>query len=302
MATLLKEGFNEFPNLPRRAFETIGRRFTRSREEGLGRISIEVSTFPQESLVPILEWAFGADKEEWKKWKKDEDWILRYKNPDQALTKDWTEEVKSAFLDLRTILGWASDLETRGHLDPAPGVPVWNEEHSKIMDHKIPNRRSIEDVSLAIADLARYYYNNGEPNKIIPLMARDARSNALLGVETARRKGDEFVPHKKIGSIETLIVDPEKRRKGIATALTRAALHKFFVEEDFSEVRAWVMADKEAGNYSPNINLFINRFGFQPVRDENVTWRTLAQKRGIVTDRNALWFSLKKEVFLKNNQ
>lgn len=190
--------------------------------------------------------------------------------------------------DISKILQWASDPETRRHLDPAPDIPKdWNNP---------------DEVRQATQKLELYYRNqeqgSEQPRNITPLVAVDKSGNPV-GVLTIRWRGDPYVPRdKRIASIERLIIDPNTRNKGIGTQLLSEAIELCcYTYTGYSggngarEVRLWVMSDKEAGDYTKNINFF-RRFGFQVLAGN---WKEYAAKRGIDTNRDAMWFSLKQE-------
>lgn len=201
--------------------------------------------------------------------------------------------------DVINILRWSANPETRRHLDPAPKLPKdWS------------NSEGVQD---AVDELWDYYRNFGEPNKISPLVAAN-KFGPPIGVTTIRWHGDPYVPiGQGIASIERLIVNPEFCRKGIASELMASALHLAFdvykgykTKEEpegrgAKEIRAWVMADKEAGEYSRNINL-MSKFGFRVVQGVNRHWRDYAQRRGIETNRDAFWFSLQERDYCQLKQ
>lgn len=185
--------------------------------------------------------------------------------------------------DLLPILRWSQDAETRAHLDPAPDLPKdWN------------NPEAVRD---ATQKLEVYYRNQDEPKNITPIVAVNKLENPV-GALTIRWRGDPYVPRdKRIASIERLIVDPQVRGKGVGTELMVEALelafnkYQGYSDSGAREVRLWVMTDRQAGDINKNINFF-RRFGFQVLGGN---WKEFAAKRGIETERDAMWFGLKQE-------
>lgn len=187
--------------------------------------------------------------------------------------------------DLFRVLQWFSDPETQGHLDPLPKLPKeWSDEN---------------EVLASIVDLAKYYDNQGEPEKITALAAVNAKDKAL-GVATIRWRGDPWVPQgHKIASIERVLVNSKIRGKGIGNQLMDAAELKAFDERGFKEVRVWVMTDDQAGPDKGGRNLyFFRERGYEIIRGTNYSWRKYAELRGLgenAENREALWLSLKSE-------
>lgn len=173
----------------------------------------------------------------------------------------------------------------------------------------VPNSSKPEDIQQAAQEIVWYYKNKSDhpdvQSQILPLVARNVFDD-MLGVLTIRWEGDRFIPKSalQIASIEGLLVDPKERRQGIATRLLKEALHIIFEEQKYDEVRAWVLTDAKAGNYQPNIDLFLNRLHFSLVADDpnaalhDSSWKDYQKKRGIdVDDRSAIWFCMKREKY-----
>lgn len=203
---------------------------------------------------------------------------------DELSLSEWAKVEKVRHLeekDLETILRWTRDPETRRHLEPPPDLPEdWQNE---------------KQVQTAIQKLKDYYDNLGEPQKITPLVAVNPLGETV-GVLTVRWRGDPYVPpDRKIASIEKLIVDPNLQGHGIGTTLMATSIEYAFLTRGFKEVRAWIMTDKQAGNWIRNFH-FLRKFGFQIVPNAP-HWREYAQKRNIPgsRDRDALWFMLKPD-------
>ncbi|MCL4352917.1 GNAT family N-acetyltransferase [Patescibacteria group bacterium] len=190
-------------------------------------------------------------------------------------------EVRSIELgDMQHILKWiAADPEIRKHLDPVPSLPK--------------NWADTNEVSACCVELWNYYTNSGEPKKITPLAAVNPLGE-LLGVETLRWRGDPSVDLASgIASLERLIVRPESQRCGVGTTLVATALeyafyrHRGYGGKGAREVRAWVMSDERAGSWSRNYQFF-RGLGFQIVPSVP-HWPEYAEKRGIKTDRDAIY-------------
>lgn len=198
--------------------------------------------------------------------------------------------------DLLHILKWVDNPLTTPHLDPLPTLPKsWSDQ---------------KEVEGTINELQAYYENfDDDPAKIIPLVATNAYDEPV-GVLTIRLRGDPYVPPgKRIASVERLIVEPDLRHLGIGERLFTVALmltfdkYKGFNGEGAREVRVWIMSDDQADDYSVNQNFF-RKFGFKPVQGQRTFWKDFAEKRGIETNRDAQWWSLKQEgweEFKKNN-
>jgi GNAT superfamily N-acetyltransferase len=272
---------------------------------------VEICTINIASLIPIMDYAFG--QKEWdsrnERYWKDQKWQFQY--PDQKQKNQWPETVTKTYSYLKNILEWASDPQTRGHLDPAPGIPVYNKQ-GEIIKHKSPDFENKTEVDKAVADLASYYFNKGEPHKIKPLLAINIGSSGkkeLVGVLTLRWKGDPYVPTgHNIASLERLIVSPKKRGKGIGTKLVATALHYAFDQyngyskeaggKGADEIRTWVLMDRKAGDFQVNYNLF-NKLGFRVIVSPYRHWKDYAKLINEKTDREALWFSLKKDKWVE---
>jgi len=269
---------------------------------------VEIRTFSIPSLIQIMDWAYGA--KDWnsrnERYWKDQEW--EYRNPDQGVKRKWSKETRKTYGYLKQILEWTSAPETRGHLDPAPGIPVYNKE-GEIIDHKIPDSQDVAEVDSAVANLASYYFNKGEPRKIQPLLAVSKPDGngkeQLLGVITVRWKGDSYVPvGQSIASLERLVVNPRKRNMRIGSRLAAAAIdfafntHKGYRKDiggkGAEEIRTWVMADREAGDYSVNLNFF-RSLGFRVLASPYRHWSDYAKLINEKTDREALWLSLKRD-------
>lgn len=265
----------------------------------------KITTIKAENLIPILEWAYG--KKEWnlegKDW-KEEKWSFLH--PEQKAKNEWTPEVKDTYDILKTIMKWSSDEKTRKHLDPAPGVPVFD-ENGKEIDTIPPDWNNADNVDCSIADLAKYYFNAGEPQKITPMVSIN-KLNKPVGVVTIRWKGDPYNPERRIAGIERLIVDPRLRGYGKGTELVCEAIeyileHKAYETEKgekiwASEIRIWVMTDKQASPWDNNFRFF-RKFGFQPV-PYYPQWKEYAEKRGFETKgRDAVWMQLKPSWYFR---
>lgn len=217
---------------------------------------------------------------------------------------NWQIEISAGIKpsDLAYVLAWSADPETRLHLSPAPDIPNdWDDP---------------EQLNSALQKLQDYYNNFGEPEKILPLVAR--RSGGVpVGVVTVRWKGDPWAPDgSRIASIERLIVNPydDNRNKGVATKLIDKAIRTAFLENHYKndtpakQIRAWVMTETE--NRTPidherNLHLFIGKFGFRPHggergRYENPSWNDYLEKRNIPVDNRgkALWVVLNRDDWL----
>jgi GNAT superfamily N-acetyltransferase len=196
--------------------------------------------------------------------------------------------------DYLHILHWTSDPETASHLVPPPEIPQnWKRE---------------DEVDQAVEKLGRYYRNYDEKDesdqtKVTPLVAENALGTPL-GVETIRWRGDPYVPKwKGIASVERLVVDPnpDVRRQGVGSELMVAALYVAFEKytgyngQGATQVRAWVMTDAQAGDYSKNIN-FMHKLGFDILQGNDITWERYCAKRGMDSEgRNAIWWVIKRE-------
>ncbi len=192
--------------------------------------------------------------------------------------------------DYTNILHWVSVSETRKHLDPPPARAIldWTNE---------------ADIKAGLQELSQYYQNKEEdPQKITPVVAINDRDESI-GVLTIRWRGDPYVPKdRKIASIERFVVNPELQERGVGTQLMLAALEIIFSHykgyvngESAKEVRLWVMSDELAGDWQRNFSFF-RRFGFEVMKGN---WKEYAAKRGIATDRDALWLQLTREKWEK---
>lgn len=193
--------------------------------------------------------------------------------------------------DMEPILRWMSHPESIGHFDPIPQIPQnWRD------------RISVEE---ATSRLAAYYRNVDEegieePSHILPITVRNVSGEAIAA-NTIRWRGDPYVPRdQRIASFERLIVNPEAWDKNIGTLLVAATLSICFDRyrgyrgvQGAKEVRAWIMTDREAGDFSRNINLF-NKFGLKII-PRHYSWQEYAAIRGIETHREAYWYSIKQE-------
>lgn len=190
--------------------------------------------------------------------------------------------------DLRFVAKWAADPETHSHLRFLPEVSESLNDEGKLEAY--------------VEELEVYYRNKDEdPKKITPLVAVNAMGEPI-SVLTLRWRGDPYVPKdRKISSIETVVVDPELRHRGIGKETLSAALEIAFCRykgygggEAAKEVRVWVFTDPMAGEYTKNIHFF-RMFGFKNIDGGN--WREYAAKRQIenVQNRDAMWFKLAKE-------
>ena len=306
-------------------------------------------------LTGILQWAYGE-----KDWERtsDEYWKDQwtYLHPKESQKADWSAERRRIYNFLKSILYWSYDLDedarpllvrdaggnlamadTKGHLDPLPGIPkeIINEEEKNqegepivvlgpggpeiqyfspeksqelkpreiTVKYREPKWNDPDEVNEAIANLAKYYFNEGQPGKIKPIMVVNAlNTQELLAILTLRWKGDKLAPpNKKIASIERFVVNPKMRSKGIGSRILGTAIdYAFFKykgykdEEGAREVRAWIMTDKGAGEFSRNEVLFKN-YGFKKVQGERGDWENYAKILGIDTHRKADWYKLSKE-------
>ncbi len=268
-------------------------------------LQLEIGTFKPVHLIPILEAFYGK-----KNWHEKSDYYWRMQEwvfqPAKDIDKNrWSPEAKKYFNFLKTIIKWSVDEETRGHLDPAPGIPVYN-QNGEAIAHVSPDLSRPRELDIAIADLAKYYFNKGEPHKIKSLLAFEKNKKGeqqLLAALTLRWRGDKYIPQgrQKVASIERLIVDPKKRQQGVGLVLASSAIeyafnkHKGYKGKGAEEIRAWVMADRIANNYQINMNFFLNKLGFRVLSSPYASWKEYARIIGEKTDRNALWLSLKKE-------
>ena len=266
-------------------------------------------------LIPIMKWGYG-DKD----WDNtaDEYWKdqWEYKEFDPKEKKEWGKETHKIYQYLKSILYWSynkdsrgRDLpssDTKGHLDPLPGILKHNGEDEYIE----PNWKNPVEVDKAIVELAKYYFNEGQPDKTLPLILVDKdKENDLLGVVTLRWRGDKYVPKdQKIASIERLIINPQKRDKGAGARLASYAIDYAFNEyagyqggQGAKEIRIWIMADREAGNYSRNESFFSEKFDFEMMKGlgegaRYPDWKAYAnEKLNLRTNRNARWWRLTKE-------
>lgn len=251
--------------------------------------------FEAASLIPILQWAYG--EKNWlsrdKKYWDNQQWSYLDPNPDEK--KNWPEEAEKVYQYMKTVLGWASDEKTRGHLDPSPGIPLEKDKNGKVTKWDFKSDK-------AAADLALYYYNRGEPGKITTLFSTDSKGKPT-GVATIRWKGDKYShihSGRRIAGIERVIVDPKLRKrgvKGIGTRLVSAAIeyafNKGYDGDGAEEIRTWIMQDELAKPWESNWDFFRN-LGFQHVNFGH--WPEYAKKYGHITDRgDASWLKLQQE-------
>lgn len=230
----------------------------------------EIAILDPKSLQPILEWAYGID--DWTKIDQTSEW--KYHNPNPDSKKQWPKEVQQTYANLRRILEWTHDPETRGHLDPAPGVPVYDKDGKTVKYNRV-NFQNKRDVDHAVADLAKYYYNAGEPDKISTLVALNTKEEAL-GVLTIRWKDVLYGPKKhKFSYIERLVVDPKLRGLGIGTELIGDAL-KTSLKRGYSEIRTWIM--KDVPGWGSVMELFA-RFGFRQLSGPDSDWGKYVARR-----------------------
>lgn len=266
----------------------------------VAREEIVVRRLRPENLVPILAWAYSAEKYGAKdsgRWEKER-WDFQH--PSQEGKKLWSPEVRKTHEVLQTILLWSSDSETRGHLDPPPGVPTRGKDGE--IEYAIPDWSKPDEVDSAIAELARYYYNNGEYGKVTPLIAINGEEKPV-GALTIRWRGDPFnPPGGRIAGIERLIVDPARRHQGIGRGLIVTAIELTFDKgydgQGATEIRAWIMQDNLAGDWQANWKFF-RGVGFQAAQIE-AHWPEYAKKRNIPTKRgDATWFRLREDWYLQ---
>lgn len=275
--------------------------------EGVSAPAEVAKKFNQESLVPILSAAYG-DEVYWQEREKSYYDALckwEFRPIDREIKKKWSSETKQTYRYLKTIILWAADPETRGHLDPAPGIPVFTNE-GKIIDHRVPDFRKQEEIDQAIAHLARHYFNGGGPQDVAPIISvNPANDDELLAVAVVRWK-DRLIPKgERIASIEGLIVDPKQRRKGVGLRLITSVIDfAFYKYKGYArhlgglgarQIRAWVMADELAGNYSANLNFFERKLGFHKMEGRRSDWQDYASMLGEETERNAYWLHLEEK-------
>lgn len=197
--------------------------------------------------------------------------------------------------DLKYILNWLSDPETRKHLSPLDEVKDIPQSEAGRMD--------------AIAHLADYYFDNrGKPQKIGPLVALDGQKTPL-GAVTMRWSEDPYIGDRpRTAGLERLVVDPKLRRRGVGTSLIKRALEIAFSEGEGApykgrgadEVRLWVMARKGGEmvpDYHQNIEFF-RGFGFRTVPGDP-EWGAYAKKKGLPIDEGdeAYWMMLPREEY-----
>jgi len=282
---------SERPDGVRRRPSTFREALSRMLPEG--PLAIEIDNFNNKSLQSILEWAYGS--KDWTTTNQDSDWT--YKDPSPDSKREWTKELLETYRNLKAILGWTHDPETRGHLDPAPGVPVFNSE-GKLIGYNPVNFEEESDVDHAIADLAKYYYNGGEPDKITTLLAVNEKGKAS-GALTIRWKETPYGPQKhKFAYIERVIVDPRIRGRGVGTRLIDEALRIALEIKKYPEVRTWIMTD--AHGWGRVVELF-GRFGFRQLQGPDSDWGKFVDRRPGMpkTEREANQYILEKEDWKK---
>lgn len=292
-------------------FPVVGRRRnvdTSGSKEVVGPFRVEPIFHPAE-IIPILSSGYGI-----KKWNRTDERYWRgesnnweYQVPKPDSKQLWSDRTKKAYKELRTVLEWACDEETRRHLDPAPGVPIeratgkiaYNiptKDDDERFTTRVPNWDDPIEVDYAIADLARYYFNSGEAQKILPLAAHDLEGN-LVSIETIRKRGDPWAPKgSRIACIERFMTDPTRRGEGAGNVLFREGLRIIFSELNFPEARLWVMTDNEAGDSNFNMRFF-GKFGFERLKHPDKSWKTYLQRRGKYTKRDAAWLKLDEEKY-----
>lgn len=239
--------------------------------------------------------------------------IIPIRHEEPLDTPERTKAVKLRSIrptDYAHILRWAADSETRGHLDPPPSLPA-----SWVLNDPSTWSESGNDYEEALHLLDLYYKNldvdpekrkrqnpTREAGKITPLVAVNA-DDEPLGVSTIRWKGDPYAPRGKTASIERVIVnpDPEYRGKGTGRLLFVQSIDYAFRHgyrhSGAEEVRAWVLTDREAGDFQKNIVL-MQSLGFVLVHGD---WSEHKRKYGMddIDNRYAIWFSIKPNKWLK---
>jgi hypothetical protein len=265
-------------------------------------------------LIPILKWAYG--NRDWSN-RSDEYWQRNWelRDFDQKEKRDWGKETHLIYHYLRQVVYWAynknskgkdiPESDTSGHLDPLPGVLVPDGDEE---DYREPNWKDAKEVDIAIAELAKYYFNKGQPEKMLPFFSVDQK-NQLIGVGTIRWRGDKYVPKdQRIASIERVIVNPDKRDKGSGLRLVSCMIDYAFehyqgyqFNQGAKEIRTWIMSDRQAGNYSRNETFFSEKLGFEMMKGlgeagRYADWKAYAnEKLNLKTNRNARWWKLTKE-------
>lgn len=235
-----------------------------------GPVTAEIGQFNDRALRFLLEWAYGL--KEWKATNQETEWI--YLNPLPETKKTWEPEVQKTYRNIRTILEWTHDPETRGNLDPAPGIPVYDEE-GQIKTYREVNFEDEREVDHAVADLAKYYYNSGEPEKITPLLALNQKGK-VLAAATIRWSGNPYGPQKhKYAYIERIIVDPKLRGLGLGTQIRHEA-EALADENGYVEKRTWVMRD--IPGWERVFKWFIED-GYRGVQGPDGDWEKFIERR-----------------------
>lgn len=232
----------------------------------------EISTFDKRSLQTILEWAYGP--KDWKTTNQDSEW--NYVNPNPETKIHWLHQVKGTYRNLKAILEWVHDPETREHLDPAPGVPVFDSE-GNLVGYNPVNFEDEKEIDRAVADLARYYYNGGEPEKITTLLSVNQKGKAL-GAITIRWRGVAYGPQKhKFAYIERWIDNPKIRGRGVGGELLDEAL-RIAKDKNYREVRTWVMTDVDSVSLGRVLGAFFSR-GFEQLSGPDSDWGKYVERR-----------------------
>ena len=150
-------------------------------------------------------------------------------------------------------------------------------------------------VKACIASLWGGYYDNPD---LFSLTA--VQQHRPVGVVSIKTRNNVYVPEDVNGVYLTrLIVDPERRRQGIAISLSATAIELMF-ERGFDEIYTWIMTDRMSGNWWVNWYLFRD-IGFQ-VAPENPHWHEY-QYRGFNTeDRDATLFHLTQTWYQRRKQ
>jgi len=233
-------------------------------------VVMEIGQFNERALRAILEWAYGP--KDWRTTNQESEWT--YLNPQPETKRTWTPEVQKTYRNLRAILEWTHDPETRGHLDPAPGIPLYDEK-GQLSAYREVSFGDGREIDHAVADLAKYYYNGGETEKITPLLALNQKGK-VLGVITIRWSGNPYGPQKhKYAYVERILVNPKIRRMGVGTQMRHEGESLAF-EKGYPEVRTWVMTDTD--NWERVFGWFIDD-GYDIVQGPDGDWETYVERR-----------------------